>query len=336
MKMFCPYCDEEHDVQSIEQNEIITVRGENFSAKVLYYRCPKTGEEFETSDSPYDPYADAYRQYREKNHLLSPEEIRAFRHEYELTQKELSDLLGWGAVTLSRYENGSLQDEAHDNLLQLIRDNPDSFLKQIERNSDALSEDKKQRITSILKGKRGTRETTLECVDRKLSAVEPGIFNGFKRFNIEKFMGAVEFFCSGEGIYRTKLNKLLYFADKLHFQKYSVSLTGAQYAHAPYGPVPNKYKTLIGIMEDALSILESQEITFPGQDYTGEIVKSASEEHLNSLSVDEMKTLKDILEKYCGISSLKLSEISHLESAYQYTRDGELISFISFRHIHNN
>ncbi len=118
MRMFCPFCDKEHDVQVIMQKEPVTVRGEKFMATARYYRCPECEEEYETSDSPFDPLADAYNQYREKHRMLSPEQIKSFRHECELTQKELSELLGWGAVTLSRYENGSLQDLSHDRQLQ--------------------------------------------------------------------------------------------------------------------------------------------------------------------------------------------------------------------------
>lgn len=324
MKMFCPYCDEKHDVQKIEQEETVTVRGEDFSAKALYYRCPETGEEFETSDSPYDPYAEAYKQYREKHHLLTAEEIREFRHEYELTQKELADLLGFGAVTLSRYENGALQDEVHDNLLHLIRENPDSFLKQIERNPDTLSEDKNKRITSILMGKRGTRETTLECVDRKLSAVEPGIFNGFKRFNIEKFLGAVEFFCSRIDVYPIKLNKLLFYSDFLHYRKHSTSITGASYAHATWGPVPDDYKILIALMEEELSILQSEEITEP---YSGEKLEAVSDDHVDLLEDYEIDTLEAIRNIFGSSTSASLSRISHSEKAYLETTNGELITY---------
>jgi len=47
--------------------------------------------------------------------MLSPYEIRELRKRYGLTQKELSLLLGWGSVTMSRYENGALQDVATGN-----------------------------------------------------------------------------------------------------------------------------------------------------------------------------------------------------------------------------
>ena len=51
--------------------------------------------------------------------MLQPEDIREFRRRQGLSQKELSDPLGWGAVTLSRYENDALQSEAHERALRL-------------------------------------------------------------------------------------------------------------------------------------------------------------------------------------------------------------------------
>jgi len=38
---------------------------------------------------------------------------------YPITQEELGVLLGWGGATLSRYENGALQDEVHEKMLRM-------------------------------------------------------------------------------------------------------------------------------------------------------------------------------------------------------------------------
>jgi len=326
MRMFCPICEEECNVQVIQQDEPVTVRGEKYMAIARYYRCAECGEEFETSGSPFDPLADAYNQYRKQYKMLSPEKIRSFRHEYELTQKELSELLGWGAVTLSRYENGSLQDFSHDRQLQQAMI-PDGLLKLIDLKPDALREEKRKRLVDILKEKRGKRQTTIECIERKLTARKPNIYNGFKVFNIEKFMGVVEYFCLNEGIYRTKLNKLLFYSDFLHYREYSVSITGAQYAHAPYGPVPDDYKILLAIMEEELSILQSDEKTFKGKDYTGDILISLRKEHIDTLGKEEIKTLLHIKSTLGDLSSSRLSDLSHDEDAYKETKQGGLITY---------
>ncbi len=326
MRMFCPICEEEHDVQVIQKEEPVTVRGEQYTAIARYYRCPECGEEFETSDSPFDPFADAYNQYREKHKMLSPEKIRSFRHEYELTQKELSELLGWGAITLSRYENGSLQDLSHDRQLHQAMQ-PEGLLELIKLNPDSLLEEKRNRLTEILNGKRTRRDTGIEYLDLKLSARKPDIFNGFRRFNIEKFMGTVEFFCSELEVYATKLNKLLFYSDFLHYRENTVSITGALYAHAPWGPVPDDFRTLLAMMEEELSIFQSEEKIFEGKDYIGVTLTILTNNHISALETDEIETMRSILKILGHLSSSKLSKLSHEENAYKETTQGELITY---------
>ena len=326
MRMFCPICEEEHDVQVLQQEEPVTVRGEKYMAIARYYRCPECGEEFETSDSPFDPLADAYNQYRERHRMLTPDKIRLFRHEYELTQKELSELLGWGAITLSRYENGSLQDLSHDRQLQQAMQ-PEGLLELIKLNPDSLPEEKRNRLIAILNGERTRRDTGIEYLDVKLTARKPDILNGFRKFNIEKFMGAVEFFCSELETYPTKLNKLLFYSDFLHYRENTVSITGALYAHAPWGPVPDDFKTLLAMMEEELSIFQSEEKSFAGKDYTGVTLTILTNNHISALETDEIETLKKILETLGHLSSSELSDLSHGENAYKETTQGELITY---------
>lgn len=140
-------------------------------------------------------------------------------------------------------------------------------------------------------------------------------------------MGVVESFCSGDGIHKTKLNKLLFYLDFSYYQKYSVSITGAQYAHAPFGPVPDEYRILLGIMEDELSILRSEEITYEGTGYTGDIVVSQKDDHIKDLDNDELEMLNQINNSLSKFSSSELSRISHDEAGYKATTNGELISY---------
>ena len=133
-KKTCPVCFKKTAWKEISGKENIEVRGERFEVKVRYYKCPACGEEFERLTDPIDPLDQAYRLYRKKHNMMQPGEIRALRKKYNLTQKELARILGWGDVTLSRYENGALQDESHDNLLHLCK-NPDNLFILIQKNA---------------------------------------------------------------------------------------------------------------------------------------------------------------------------------------------------------
>ena len=44
--------------------------------------------------------------------FLQPEEIEKIRKQYGLSQKNFARLLGWGDITIHRYESGAIQDDA--------------------------------------------------------------------------------------------------------------------------------------------------------------------------------------------------------------------------------
>lgn len=120
MNGLCPYCNKISDLDFIETTEKINVRGEDVEVHVKYFKCNVCGKEFEDQNSDYDPVDEAYREYRNRHNMIQPETIREFRKSYALTQNEFSDLIGWSRATLNRYENGALQDETHDRVLQLF------------------------------------------------------------------------------------------------------------------------------------------------------------------------------------------------------------------------
>src|SRR3990167_669258 len=141
MKGICPNCEKETEIELVKTKEEIQVRGEIIEVEVEYYKCLGCGEEFDDPRSNDDPLDKAYREYRRRHGMLQPEEIRVFRKRYGLTQNELSSLLGWGGATLSRYENGALQDEAHERVLRLAME-PHNLLKLMEKTEGSLPENK--------------------------------------------------------------------------------------------------------------------------------------------------------------------------------------------------
>ena len=77
----------------------------------------------------------AFARYREEHRLLDPEEIRAMRESFGLTQSVLARLLRLGSNTISRWESGrKVQTAALDVLLRLIRDQP-SNLRYLRQNA---------------------------------------------------------------------------------------------------------------------------------------------------------------------------------------------------------
>jgi putative zinc finger/helix-turn-helix YgiT family protein len=148
MKAICPGCEKEAKVTMVRKEEIVTVRGEGIPVVSEYRHCTACGSDFEgTRDR--DSLEEAYREYRRRHHMLFPEEIRDFRKARDLSQKELGALLGWGGATLSRYENGALQADAHEKMLRLAMD-PHCLRLLIDQAPDALPEAKRIRLAGEL------------------------------------------------------------------------------------------------------------------------------------------------------------------------------------------
>ena len=149
MKGICPTCEKETELTFISHDENIPVRGENISIHVEYLKCVECASEFNDPNSTYDALEAAYREYRARHSMVQPETIKNFRERFGLTQTELANLLGLGAATLSRYENGALQDESHDTLITLAMQ-PENLLEMIEEKPGVLSDSKREKILGLL------------------------------------------------------------------------------------------------------------------------------------------------------------------------------------------
>ncbi len=107
----------------------LPVNGEEIAVpSAAHLRCPKCGEIVLRFQDAKRLGEDAIALYRKKHGLLSADEIRGIRKQFNLTQADLSGLLRLGANTLSRWESGrNVQTAAMDILLRLIRDLPGSI-----------------------------------------------------------------------------------------------------------------------------------------------------------------------------------------------------------------
>jgi len=323
MNGFCPNCQKETNLTLIQRIEEINIRGEIIPVDVEYYHCEVCGEDFDKPRQDYDPLETAYREYRQRKGMVQPEEIRQFRKRHGLTQKEMSELLGIGIATLNRYENGALQSEAHDHVLRFSM-KPENLYHLIEEKPQVLSEESKQRIISEIEQERTGCGNLLDNAIERFGSYEPDIRSGYVRFDVNKMCQVIKFFCFNDRVFKTKLMKLLFYADFKHYKENGISITGARYAHATHGPVPDQFETWLA----ALSEWE-KEITVAEQaigEYLGEVYLS-KEPDLSTFSNSELLTLATIKNMFSNYSAKQIREYSHQEKGYVSTKDGELISY---------
>jgi putative zinc finger/helix-turn-helix YgiT family protein len=322
MNGFCPICEKISSLELVKKAEEFNVHGEVIIVDVEYYHCLECGEDFENSKTSIDPYDVAYREYRSRKGMLQPEDIRKLRNQRGLTQKEFSDLLGIGIATLNRYENGALQNEAHDRSIRLAME-PRNLLNLLSSNQGTVSDSKKQKIINQLSEE--TALSFLEITKDIFGNYKADLFSGFKMLELEKFFEAIKFFCYQDRVFKTKLMKLLFYADFGHFKKYAVSITGARYAHLPYGPVPDQFERwLVSLILDDEGVQKEEDWNL---DYPGEVYISNTSLDPSIFLPSELRILASVKEVFKDYSAKKISDISHKEKGYQETENSQLIPY---------
>lgn len=319
MLKICGMCERETQHEFIRTTEVVDVRGESIEVDVEYHKCAECEEEFIDLNSPYDHLAEAYKIYRKKKGMLQPDDIRAFRRSHGMTQGELARLLGWGETTLTRYEKGALQSESHDTALRLAME-PSALLRLVEDKPEALNPGKMPKLIKLLKEEVDKVHSYRWFIETKIGAYEPDILSGNRTLNLEKVFNAVLYFCKG-GVYKTKLNKLLYYLDFKHFKEQNFSVTGLRYARLPLGPVPDDYETYYSAMlhEGMLRVEED------GRGYEQYYAEVGS--RVSIFSESEFAMLQQIDKLFQNVSPTQIKEVSHKEVGWKETQTSKLISY---------
>lgn len=318
----CPECYNS-SLKFIEGTEEVLIHEEPVIVPVKYYKCQSCDIEFNDPDSTYDPVAYAYQEYRKRHNMMGPEEIRDIRKKYGVSQKELAKLLGWGDATISRYENGALQDDAHNTMLTLIKE-PNSFFDLVRLKGDCLSNDRKEHILLSLEKWLDKKASFLSHYYEKRSNSSPAIENGYRKLNIEKLLNTILFFCT-KGVHKTKLNKLLFYTDFKQFKEYAVSITGATYIHLPYGPVLDQYNCLFSALYEEEDAIEMKEELI--EQYAYEVFYPKRLVDITIFTPSELKTLALVQEFFQDFGARQISDFSHNEHGYKKTKNGEIISY---------
>jgi len=121
---------------------------------------------------------------------------------------------------------------------------------------------------------------------------------------------------------KTKLNKILWFADREFMRKHIDTITHSQYIKMPYGPVPKKIDKILKALEREQNII-SKEVQLGATVQKSFI--SLKEPDISMFTPEEIS----ILDKYIyGISekftASEISEISHDED-WESAEIGEVI-----------
>ena len=230
-----------------EQRELV-FRKEKFIYVAQFYVCVDTQEQFTTTELDEINISQVYNQYRTKYGIPFPDEIRAIRELYGLSASKMSEILGLGANQYRLYENGEIPSEAIGKTLKSIM-SPMVFSTYVHNAENQFSAQDFAKICDKLEQAIKRIEDT--PVVRIYNMVKRSSITGYAPQSQSKIKNILLYFIEKlGGVFTTKMNKLLFYADFCSYKRRGVGMTGLSYKAIQYGPVPEKWNVVYGSIED--------------------------------------------------------------------------------------
>ena len=287
-------------------------RKEIFQIVRHYYLDEKNNETFTTEILDELNTQQVHNQYRAKHHIPFPTEIGDIRKQYGLSASKMSEVLDLGINSYRNYENGEIPSLANAKLIRLAKD-PENFRSFIREKKDLFSAKAYMRVMDRI-------ETLLKpsALDPLVNYIwnhdtEANTYTGFVKPNFEKVANFVLFFAEKLQPLKTKLNKLLFYADFIHFRETGYAISGCNYRAIQLGPVPSHFSELFGLLEDQGFVQVEHEVLEKG---VGERFVPARPFDESLFSQEELAHMQHITDAFDAHKTTEIVLISHEERGW--------------------
>ena len=328
MKVYCPYCKKDVEYK-IEKRDIKEFRGIEINAYENVAICKECNNDLYVNEIENENNERIYEIYRNKANIIEPKDIINLRKKYNLSQRELTAILGFGKMTINRYERGGVPTKSQSDYIKLLIDNESEFVKKTEEAYEKGNINKKTYQKIVSKESKNKiskndiqnlfRQHIQETLNRR-----PDIYNGYQTLDLEKIENIISYIASKvKNLTITSLNKYLWYIDMLSFNQRGISITGLTYEHEKFGP------TIINQEYNEISLLDDK---YKREDYeneNGTITKIVSNKNYNlsQLNKNEIKIINSIIKLLKDKNVTEISGMSHKEEGWKRTKRYENISF---------
>ncbi|MBQ9659412.1 MAG: DUF4065 domain-containing protein [Clostridia bacterium] len=328
MREYCPYCRKEVDYK-IEKRDIKEFRGIEINTYENVAVCSECHQDLYVNEIEEKNNERIYELYREKANIIKPQDIVNLREKYDISQRELTAILGFGKMTINRYERGGVPTKSQSDYIRLLIDNENKFIEKVKEayKNGSINDKTYEKIVSEELNTNIYKEQMQDNIRRYLKYAlnrQPDIYNGYKSLDIEKVENIISYIASKvKNLTITSLNKYLWFIDILSFNQRSVSITGLTYQNQKFGP------TIIDKKYDEISLLDDKYIREDIETENGNTTKiiSNGNYNLDKISDTEKEIIDTIIKLLKNKTVTDISELSHREEGWKKTKRLETISF---------
>ena len=328
MREYCPYCKKEVDYK-IEKRDLKEFRGIEINTYENVAVCKECHQDLYVNEIEEKNNKRIYELYREKANIIKPQDIVNLREKYDISQRELTAILGFGKMTINRYERGGVPTKSQSDYIKLLIDNDSKFIEKVKEayKNGSINDKTYEKIVSTNLENKISKDDIQDMYRRVINdslELKPSIFNGYKSFDLELVENIISYISSQvSNLTITSLNKYLWFIDILSFNQRGVSITGLTYQKQQYGP------TIIDQRYKEISLLDDKYIRNDYEDENGTrtIITSNKNFDLSKLKESEIEIINKIIKLLKNKNVTDISNMSHEEEGWKKTKKFDEISF---------
>ena len=328
MKVYCPYCKKEVEYK-IEKRDLKEFRRIEVNTFENVAICNECNQDLYVNEIEDENNQRIYKIYREKANIIKAEDIIKLRAKYDISQRELTSILGFGKMTINRYEKGGLPTKSQSDYIKLLIENEDNFIEKVKEayENNIINEKTYKKIVLEKQENDVSKKEVQDNIRRYLKSVlnrKPDIYNGYKSLDLEKIENIISYIASKvKNLTITSLNKYLWYIDMLSFNKRAVAITGLTYQNQKFGP------TIVYKKYDELSLIDDKYQREDIETENGNTTKIISNDNYNldKISSSEKDIIDTIIKLLKNKKVTDISEMSHREDGWKKTKRFEHISF---------
>ena len=311
-------------METFYELQSLTYRGKEYSYIYIGFRDRETGHVFTTGESDQIGLDQVTNQYRIEHGIPFLDEIVSIRQKYGLSASGMSEILGFGTNQWRRYEQGEVPSESNGKMIRSVM-NPKVMLDLVEHSRGELSEKEYARIVPKIKAVIEQREQHRqeEYAIGRLYATPRCADNGFAPQSPERLKNLLLAILERCGsLFYTQMNKILFYIDFLSYRERGMAISGLSYRAIEFGPIPNRYERVYSGFD------EIEPTPKMIGEVEGTILNAGMPADMSFFTEEEQAIIEQVCNRFKGLSSRQLSDISHQEEAWKkYHENKEGIPF---------
>lgn len=246
--------------------------------------------------------------------------VLSVRKRYGISAAKMSLILGIGVNQYRLYEQGEVPSVSNGRMIRSVM-NPKVMLEMVESSRNEMSLTDYEKIVNKVKSVIADSEAYKlgQYESKWLFAVPRGAGNGYAQQSIDKLKNILLYFIEKSGgVFFTKMNKLLFYADFVAYRQTGKGITGLAYKAIQHGPVPVRWDRIYSFYDEI-----NQEIVQFSDGWAGTKLVSKLSPDMTEFDEDELKVLEFVCERFKSETPTQISETSHQEEVWKRNIDSD-------------